>query len=372
MWRTLLGLLCICSHSLAYTPFSGLPQHGSRLGGGIMRTQTRREVPRMPSTEPQVPYKAPGQEVASWVSINQRMQRSRIIIIGKFIDQEYANALIATLLYLEKDDPKKGISLYFNSPGAQLRPALAIYDTLRHCKFPITTLNLGLATGMISFLCAAGDRGKRFALPNARFLMQRTGMEDPFQGQASDIGIEVAQTKRQNDKMEEEMQLITGHTKEKIREDFARDFYLSAAEACQYGICDEVLQPRPKTRRKAFADMQFGKPWPARSTECNRALTYVLTLSKFLSSQAWPAATKKMTTQGLGTLLRRIRSSRAKRGAALAVRPRLDQTQEMMMDQPPCSGRRCCGMNASAQMEPALLLFLNPNHSNVLPSSLEL
>lgn len=95
------------------------------------------------------------------------------------------------LLYHEKNDPTKKISLYFNCPGALIRPALAVYDTLMHMGPELSTLNLGLATGMVSFLCAAGKPGERFALPNSRFLMQRTGMEDAYQGQASDIGVEV-------------------------------------------------------------------------------------------------------------------------------------------------------------------------------------
>lgn len=95
------------------------------------------------------------------------------------------------LLYHEKEDKNKKISLYFNCPGALIRPALAVYDTLMHMGPEISTLNLGLATGMVSFLCASGKRGMRFALPNSRFLMQRTGMEDAYQGQASDIGVEV-------------------------------------------------------------------------------------------------------------------------------------------------------------------------------------
>lgn len=95
------------------------------------------------------------------------------------------------LLYHEKQDPGKKISMYFNCPGALIRPALAVHDTIMYMRPELSTLNLGLATGMVSFLCAAGTRGKRYALPNARFLMQRTGIEDLYRGQASDIGVEV-------------------------------------------------------------------------------------------------------------------------------------------------------------------------------------
>eukprot|EP00904_Undaria_pinnatifida_P001117 jgi/Undpi1/11005/HiC_scaffold_30.g13305.m1 len=156
------------------------------------------------------------------------------------------------LLYHEKEDPTKKISMYFNCPGALIRPALAVYDTIMHMRPELGTLNLGLATGMVSFLCAAGKRGDRFALPNSRFLMQRTGMEDPFQGQASDIGVEVQNVMKGNAKMEDALQRITGHTVSKIHEDFQRDFYLSSSEAVQYGIIDEVLLPREKVRQDVY------------------------------------------------------------------------------------------------------------------------
>eukprot|EP00752_Nemacystus_decipiens_P004895 g4454.t1 len=213
---------------------------------------TRRDVLRMPSTEPMVPYKREGSQAATWMPVSQCLQQSRIIMVGKFIDEEYANQLIAMLLYHEKNDPHKKISLYFNCPGALIRPALAVYDTLMHMSPEVSTLNLGLATGMVSFLCAAGKRGERYALPNSRFLMQRTGMEDPYQGQASDIGVEVQNVMRGNSQMEVALQRITGHTVAKIHEDFQRDFYLSSAEAVQYGIIDEVLLPREKTRQDIY------------------------------------------------------------------------------------------------------------------------
>ncbi|CAM9110554.1 unnamed protein product [Pylaiella littoralis] len=208
----------------------------------------------MPSSEPMVPYTRDGSTAATWMPVSQCLQQERIIMVGKFIDEEYANQLIAMLLYHEKNDPKKKISLYFNCPGALIRPALAVYDTLMHMGPELSTLNLGLATGMVPFLCAAGKRGSRFALPNSRFLMQRTGMEDPYQGQASDIGVEVQNVMKGNSRMEEALQRITGHTVAKIHEDFQRDFYLSSSEAVQYGIIDKVLLPREKTRQDMYKE----------------------------------------------------------------------------------------------------------------------
>ena len=99
------------------------------------------------------------------------------------------------------EDPRKPISIYFNVPGALMKPCLAVYDTLRTLECPVTTVNLGLATGMGAFLCGAGTKGMRYALPNARFLMQRTGLDDPYQGQASDIGLMVRENLRDNDRM---------------------------------------------------------------------------------------------------------------------------------------------------------------------------
>ncbi|CAM9421314.1 unnamed protein product [Scytosiphon promiscuus] len=261
-WTPLVGLssLLVASQvgvSRAFVPpaaaarAAGLAFHRPRRAGTDMAA-TRRDVLRMPSSEPMVPYKRDGSTAATWMPVSQCLQQSRIIMVGKFIDEEYANQLIAMLLYHEKNDPNKKISLYFNCPGALIRPALAVYDTLMHMKPELSTLNLGLATGMVSFLCAAGKRGERYALPNSRFLMQRTGMEDPYQGQASDIGVEVQNVMKGNSRMEEALQRLTGHTVAKIHEDFQRDFYLSSSEAVEYGIIDQVLLPREKTRQELY------------------------------------------------------------------------------------------------------------------------
>ena len=126
--------------------------------------------------------------------------------------------------------------------------ALAVYDAIQQCKMDceIATLNLGLATGMASLLCGAGTKGLRTAMPNARFLLQRVGMEQPFQGQASDIGNEVRNVKLSNDNMERELAMMTGRSIPEVREDMKRDFYLSSEEAVRYGLIDHVLIPKVK------------------------------------------------------------------------------------------------------------------------------
>lgn len=172
------------------------------------------------------------------------------MLIGRYIDEEYANEIISILLYLRKEDPKGEISLYFNVPGALFRPALAVYDVIQQTKemCEISTVNLGLCTGMGALLCGSGTKGKRSAMPNSRFLLQRTGMDQPFQGQASDIGLEVKNIKYWNERMEEELSKMTGQSVEKIHKDLSRDFYLTSDEAVQYGLVDQVLLPTPNKR----------------------------------------------------------------------------------------------------------------------------
>jgi len=183
------------------------------------------------------------------------------MLIGNFIDEEAANNIISILLYLRKEDPSKKITLYFNVPGALLRPALAVYDVIGQCRedCDISTLNLGLATGMGAFLCGAGTKGMRCSMPNARFLMQRTGMDQVFQGQASDIGLEVQNLKRSNDRMEMELAKMTGQPLSKVRADLKRDFYLSSDEAVTYGLIDHVLIP---DSAKGYKEVRWERdPW---------------------------------------------------------------------------------------------------------------
>ncbi len=133
------------------------------------------------------------------------MYRDRTMMISRYLDEEAANNIISTMLYLRKEDPKGDIRMYFNVPGGQLRPALAIYDLMEQTKAngcEIETVNLAMCVGMGAFLCGAGTKGKRNAMPNARFLLQRTGMDKVFRGQASDIGLEVKNVKTWNDRME--------------------------------------------------------------------------------------------------------------------------------------------------------------------------
>lgn len=220
----------------------------------------RRDPIQMPTQTPMVPYKPPGSDYTQFIDLYSRMYRDRTMMISSYINEEAANNIISILLYLRKEDPTGPIDLYFNVPGADIRPALAVYDLICQTreKCEISTVNLALCSGMGAFLCAAGTKGKRSAMPNSRFLLSRTGMDKVFQGQASDIVLEVKNIKAWNDRMEEELHKMTGQPLEYVKEDLARDFYLSADEAVIYGLIDQVLLPTFNKRAAAGGDVFLG------------------------------------------------------------------------------------------------------------------
>ena len=202
---------------------------------------------------------APNSDYAQFVDINSAMYRDRTLMISKYIDENAANEYIAIILYMRKQDSRQEISIYFNVPGAKLRPSLALFDLIQQTKqtCDIQTVNLGLCGGMGAFLCSSGTKGKRSAMPNSRFLLQRTGMDEVFRGQATDIALEVRNVKTWNDRMEVELSKMTGQPLERIQKDLKRDFYLSSDEAVQYGLIDQVLLPSPLKRaaRGGAADL---------------------------------------------------------------------------------------------------------------------
>jgi ATP-dependent Clp protease protease subunit len=171
--------------------------------------------------------------------IYSRLLKDRIIFLGTEIDDIVANSVIAQLLFLEADDPEKDINLYINSPGGVVTSGLAIYDTMNYIKSDISTICLGQASSMGAFLLAAGTKGKRTALPNARVMIHQP--IGGARGQATDIEIqaqEISKSKRQLARILSER---TGQPLEKVLRDSERDYFMSAEEAKEYGIIDEVL-----------------------------------------------------------------------------------------------------------------------------------
>ncbi|MFW6359038.1 MAG: ATP-dependent Clp protease proteolytic subunit [Chroococcales cyanobacterium] len=197
----------------------------------------------MPIGVPSVPYRLPGSQYERWISIYDRLYQERIIFIGRDIDDELANTIIAVMLYLDSEDPGKDIYLYINSPGGVVTSGMAIYDTMQHIKSDVVTICVGLAASMGSFLLAAGTKGKRLALPHTRVMIHQPS--GGTRGQASDIEIEAREILRIRRQLNEVYANKAGQPLEKIEKDMDRDFFMSAAEAKEYGIIDRVIEERP-------------------------------------------------------------------------------------------------------------------------------
>ncbi len=171
--------------------------------------------------------------------IYSRLLKDRIIFLGTAIDDCVANAVIAQLLFLQSDDPDKDIHIYVNSPGGIVSSGLAIYDTMQYVKPDIATYCIGQAASMGALLLAAGAKGKRFALPNSRILLHQA--MGGFHGQATDVEIHAREILKIKDTLNRILATHTGQSLEKIQTDTDRDFFMSGAEAKEYGIVDEVI-----------------------------------------------------------------------------------------------------------------------------------
>ncbi|MCI5960463.1 MAG: ATP-dependent Clp endopeptidase proteolytic subunit ClpP [Ruminococcus sp.] len=174
--------------------------------------------------------------------IYSRLLNDRIIFLGEEINDVTASLVVAQLLYLEAQDPEKDISLYINSPGGSITSGMAIYDTMNFIKCDVSTICIGMAASMASFLLAAGTKGKRIALPNSEILIHQPlgGM----QGQASDIKIHADHILRIKDKMNRLLSEMTGQPIERVVADTDRDNYLTPEQALEYGLIDKVFDKR--------------------------------------------------------------------------------------------------------------------------------
>ncbi|MEO5768883.1 MAG: ATP-dependent Clp endopeptidase proteolytic subunit ClpP [Polyangia bacterium] len=177
--------------------------------------------------------------------IFSRLLKDRIIFLGTAVDDQVANIVIAQLLFLESEDPDKDIMLYINSPGGLVTAGMAIYDTMQYVRPSIATYCMGQAASMGAFLLTAGAKGKRFSLPHARILIHQP--LGGFQGQATDIDIHAREILRTRDKLNELLVKHTGQPMERIKQDTERDYFMSAMEAKEYGLIDEVLIQKPVT-----------------------------------------------------------------------------------------------------------------------------
>jgi ATP-dependent Clp protease protease subunit len=180
--------------------------------------------------------------------IYSRLLKDRIIFIGTAITDDISNLVIAQMLFLQGEDAAKDINLYINSPGGSVTAGLAIYDTMQFLKCDVTTYCVGQAASMGAVLLAAGAKGKRYALPNARIMIHQP--LGGAQGQAADISIQAKEILRLRDVLNHILATHTGQPLETVERDSDRDFFMSSEEACKYGLVDDVVVKREQTEKK--------------------------------------------------------------------------------------------------------------------------
>jgi ATP-dependent Clp protease protease subunit len=171
--------------------------------------------------------------------IYSRLLKERIIFLGGGVDDHVANLIIAQLLFLEAEDADKDIHLYINSPGGVVTAGMAIFDTMRYIKAPVSTICVGQAASMGAFLLAAGEKGKRFSLNHSRIMIHQP--LGGFQGQATDISIHAKEILRMKDELNALLAEMTGQNIEKVENDTERDYFMSAADAKEYGLIDAIV-----------------------------------------------------------------------------------------------------------------------------------
>ncbi|HET7629569.1 MAG TPA: ATP-dependent Clp endopeptidase proteolytic subunit ClpP [Bacillales bacterium] len=181
--------------------------------------------------------------------IYSRLLKDRIIMLGTPIDDNVANAIVAQLLFLGAEDPERDISLYINSPGGSISAGMAIYDTMQHIKPDVSTICIGMAASMGAFLLNAGAKGKRFALPNSEVMIHQP--LGGTQGQATDIEIHAKRIIKMREKLNKIMSERTGQPLEVIERDTDRDFFMSAQEAKDYGLIDDVIVHQSEKNKKS-------------------------------------------------------------------------------------------------------------------------
>lgn len=180
--------------------------------------------------------------------IYSRLLKDRIVILGTLVNDDVANTIIAQLLYLESEDPDKDINLYVNCPGGVVTSGLAIYDTIQYMRAPVSTICVGQAASMGAVLLATGTKGKRFSLPNSRIMIHQPS--GGTQGQATDIEIQAKEILKIRERLNAILAHHTGKPVETISQDVERDFFMSAEEAKEYGLIDEILTKRLEPKKK--------------------------------------------------------------------------------------------------------------------------
>jgi len=176
--------------------------------------------------------------------IFSRLLKDRIVFLGSAVDDDVANIVIAQFLFLESEDPEKDIQLYVNSPGGVVTAGLAIYDTMQYVRCPVSTICIGQAASMGAVLLGAGQKGRRYALPHARIMIHQP--LGGARGQATDIEIQAREIRHMKEVLIDILVRSTGKTKDDISRDIERDFYMGPGQAKEYGLIDEIFDPKKK------------------------------------------------------------------------------------------------------------------------------
>lgn len=176
--------------------------------------------------------------------IFSRLLKDRIVFLGSQVDDDVANIIIAQFLFLESEDPDKDIQLYVNSPGGVVTAGLAIYDTMQYVRCPVSTICIGQAASMGALLLCAGQKGRRYALPHSRIMIHQP--LGGARGQATDIEIQAREIRHAKDVITDILVRATGRAREEIAKDIERDFYMGPAQAKEYGLIDEIFEPKKK------------------------------------------------------------------------------------------------------------------------------
>jgi ATP-dependent Clp protease protease subunit len=205
----------------------------------ILRGENMKEKKIQNQLVPMVVEKSPLGERA--YDIFSRLLKERIIFIGGPIDDNVANLVTAQLLFLEAEDPDKDIQVYVNSPGGSVTAGMAIYDTMQYVKCNVSTIAIGIAASMGAFILSGGEKGKRFALPNAKILLHQVMAGSERVAQASDIKIFAEEILKTKDQINRIIAKNTGQPLKKIEKDTDRDFYMDPAEAKKYGVIDKII-----------------------------------------------------------------------------------------------------------------------------------
>ena len=192
----------------------------------------------MPIGVPKVPFRMPGEPTAQWVDLFNRLSRDRVLFLCSELKDELANQLIGIMLFLNAEEEKKEIYLYINSPGGSITCGIAVYDTIAFIDSDVTTICVGTAASVASFVLAGGSIGKRIAFPNSRIMIHQP--EGGSQGQASEIVFEASEVARIRREVAKAYAERTGQSLSRISRDMDRDSYMSAKEAKDYGLVDQV------------------------------------------------------------------------------------------------------------------------------------